>query len=86
MNRQECFINGFVKQALEYGFSEKEIVEMYNHKLAEQVVNTLASKKPIVGKKPVQGGKNFGEQNDSWRPSKPSLPPFKRLPGENEYE
>jgi len=84
MNRQECFINGFVKQALEFGFSEQEIVSLYNHKVAADVINTLAAKKPMkpVVKKPIV---NPAERNDAWRPKQPSVP-IKRLPGESEYE
>ena len=62
MNTEQAYINGFVKRAMEYGYSQKEAMDILN-KLAEPIAfkkpAPAAAKQKALGSVRSEGLKNL---------------------------
>jgi hypothetical protein len=83
MNTEQAYINGFVKRAMEYGYSQKEAMDILN-KLAEPIA--FKKPAPAAPKKPAAMKPGQGDLNDA-AASKGTYvpPPLKPVKGQEAY-
>jgi hypothetical protein len=83
MNTTQAYINGFVKRAMEHGYSQKEAVDILN-KLAAPVA--FKKPAPVAPGKPAPIKPGQGDLNDAAASKgKYTPPPLKPVKGQEAY-
>ena len=77
--QEQAYINGFVKRANQYGFSNSEAIELYKQALGQ--VMPMASKKPVLPPRKPVNQQIKGNANDVAN----NPPPLKPLHPDDVY-
>jgi len=77
MTKEQAYINGFVKKASEYGYSEDEALYILKQAgpttgVVQPAAISLPSKTQLA---PYNGVKTFGEMWNEWKTGQPTLAP-----------